>query len=226
MDFRKSLIISVIFHILILFLFQGIKFEADRPSWVEVSFVTFPDPVEREPDAAPGDPETPVPATPPPSPDRTPAPLDLPESLPGVPVDTSEPSAPPIEADRRAPVFVREVDITRPGRPERVGRLEQPGDDPGEVITGPVARRSILRKPEPDSYPAWAEEAGIEGEVVIRFWVTPEGNVSNVILDTTSGYPDFDSRAMEAVKKYLFSPLSSDQDPEDQWGRITVRYRL
>jgi len=225
MDFRKSVLISAAFHLILLFLIPGIRLDEDKLEWAEVSFLTFPDLKEREPDMVSGDPGAPEPSAPLPSPEKSPTPLDLPEVDTGVSSEVSEAAAPETEIERRDTFISREVERARPGRPDRIGVLDNPGDDPGEVITGPVARRNILRKATP-LYPAWAEETGIEGEVRLRFWVTPEGSVSRVVLESTSGYPDFDSRAMEAVKKYLFSPIPSDENPEEQWGRITVKYRL
>ncbi len=77
-----------------------------------------------------------------------------------------------------------------------------------------VGERGILRSVEPE-YPAWAEVSGVHGEVELSFWVNPAGKVSEVEVWKTSGWPEFDNSASQALRKWKFVPIEGE---EKQWG--------
>lgn len=89
-------------------------------------------------------------------------------------------------------------------------------------IKGPVAGRGILRSKDP-TYPEWAERQGVKGKVVLKFWVLPGGEVSNIELQRTSGWSDLDECAIEALKKWRFEPI---EKKIVQWGIIPFKFEL
>lgn len=91
-------------------------------------------------------------------------------------------------------------------------------------ITGPLSARKVIQSYIPE-YPAWARSRNIEADVSIRFTVTPQGSViDRPVVERTSGFPELDRLALEALKKWRFSLLSgSDQE---QWGVITFRFLM
>lgn len=92
-------------------------------------------------------------------------------------------------------------------------------------IAGPLNNRSITHKVIPQ-YPAWAEEQGIIGSVRIWFTVTSDGAVrSNMRVTKTTGYPDLDKLALEALKQWTFASFES-ADESNQWGIITFTFSL
>ena len=103
---------------------------------------------------------------------------------------------------------------------------EKAVDIPGKqavLIQGEVAGRKILSSKAPQ-YPRWAQEQGIEASVTLHFYVTPEGVVKkNVIVDRTSGYPELDALAQEALLVYMFESL---QTAGDQSGYAVFRFVL
>ena len=95
----------------------------------------------------------------------------------------------------------------------------------GATLLGPVADRKLLRYSTP-AYPEWAKREGVEGSVRLYFLVSEEGQVrENIVVEKTSGYPDFDSNAVTALSGWLFEPLPGNQ-VGDQWGQITFKFRL
>ncbi|HET9233379.1 MAG TPA: energy transducer TonB [Candidatus Eisenbacteria bacterium] len=95
----------------------------------------------------------------------------------------------------------------------------------GATLLGPVADRKLLRYSTP-AYPEWAKREGVEGSVRLYFLVSEEGHVrENIVVEKTSGYPDFDSSAVTALSGWLFEPLPGNQ-VGDQWGQITFKFRL
>jgi TonB family protein len=96
----------------------------------------------------------------------------------------------------------------------------------GANLVGPVADRQVLRYRVPD-YPDWAKRDAIEGSVTLYFFVLPNGRVKeNVLVERTSGFSDFDDRAVLALLEWKFVALPSSPASSEQWGRITFNYRL
>lgn len=107
-----------------------------------------------------------------------------------------------------------EVGLIREAKPEKKS----------VEIMGPVVGRKILTSYLP-VYPDWARAEHIEADVVIKFYVSPEGKIrEKLYLERTSGYSKLDRLAMEAIKKWIFEPLETNGG--DQWGIITFRYLL
>ncbi len=93
----------------------------------------------------------------------------------------------------------------------------------GANLVGPVADRAVTHYQVPD-YPEWAKRDGTEGSVTLYFFVLPDGRVKkSVVVERTSGFSDFDDRAVAALLQWQFVslPLSNEQ-----WGRITFDYKL
>ncbi len=95
----------------------------------------------------------------------------------------------------------------------------------GFEIAGPLNNRPILHKVIPQ-YPAWAEEQGIIGSVRIWFTVTPDGAVrTNMRVTKTTGYPELDKLALDALKEWRFAVFNTSDD-SSQWGIITFTFSL
>jgi TonB family protein len=95
----------------------------------------------------------------------------------------------------------------------------------GISMSGPVADRPLLSYRKP-AYPEWAKREAIEGSVNLYFVVEPDGTVkTNVMIQKTSGFEDFDRNATDALLAWRFEPLEGGATGE-QWGTITFHYRL
>jgi TonB family protein len=93
----------------------------------------------------------------------------------------------------------------------------------GANLVGPVADRQVLHYRVPD-YPDWAKRDAVEGSVTLYFFVLPDGRVKeNVLVERTSGFSDFDARAVAALLEWKFVALPASNE---QWGRITFNYKL
>jgi len=66
----------------------------------------------------------------------------------------------------------------------------------------------------------------VSGEVRLKFWVLPDGLVNRVEVTQTTGYPDLDQIASQAMKKWLFELLSPQEKQIVQWGTITLKFKL
>ncbi len=86
-----------------------------------------------------------------------------------------------------------------------------------EISWAGLPRRYLYRPPNP-SY-----SSRIEGEVKLKFWVDPQGNVTNAIvlkrLDAK-----LERLAIDYVKGWRFEPLKG-RERELQWGTISIKFR-
>jgi len=86
---------------------------------------------------------------------------------------------------------------------------------------GTTEGRTVVRMLEPD-YPDWAEKQGImSGTIRVKCYVLPSGEVSEVEIVLSSGWPDWDQCAAEALMKWIFDPIEGE---EIQWGIITFHF--
>lgn len=96
----------------------------------------------------------------------------------------------------------------------------------GMTISGQIAGRKILHS-VPPSYTERARREGWEGVVAVRFTVLPDGRVKdNVYLEQTSVHRDLNQAALAAIREFRFAPLAADQGAVEQWGVITIVFRL
>jgi len=95
----------------------------------------------------------------------------------------------------------------------------------GQASTGREARPLYSRN-EPPRYPRLARKRGYEGMVMLNVFVTENGRVNGVKVDSTSGYSILDRAAMDAVNKWTFEPGIRNGLPAGMWVKVPVRFNL
>ena len=95
-----------------------------------------------------------------------------------------------------------------------------PYDDPPVPVGGYGAIQRNIR------YPEIAQEAGIEGTVVIQAFVDEKGKVTETVV--LKGIPNtgLDEAAMTAIKKTKFKPAKQRDRSVGVWISIPVNFRL
>ncbi len=112
------------------------------------------------------------------------------------------------------------------GKPGAGGAGAGGGKVPYE-ISGSVFGRGILYQVLP-KLPDWAKEKGLFAIVRIDFFVrhTGEVNVNKTIVRQSSGYPNLDTTAMEALNQWRFAPLDDPaQKGKEQTGTISFTFK-
>ncbi|MCP4293287.1 MAG: TonB family protein [bacterium] len=93
-------------------------------------------------------------------------------------------------------------------------------------ITGQIQGRKVLQS-SPAEYSAMAKKKGWEGVVAVHFTVLANGRVKdNMYFEQTSVHRDLNQAAMNAIKKFRFAALGPDQAAVEQWGVITIVFKL
>ena len=75
-------------------------------------------------------------------------------------------------------------------------------------------------------YPEIAQEAGIEGTVVVQVFVDKKGRVKDTVI--LKGIPNtgLDEAAISAIRKTRFRPAKQRERPVGVWISIPVNFRL
>lgn len=113
-----------------------------------------------------------------------------------------------------------------PAAKQAVAEVKLDGQGVGMTISGQIQGRKILKSELP-RYTDQARRKGWEGVVAVHFTVLPDGRVKdNMYLEQTSVHRDLNQMALEAIKQFRFAPLPNDQSAVEQWGVITIVFRL
>ncbi len=80
--------------------------------------------------------------------------------------------------------------------------------------------RNPLTQPLPEN------TASYEATITLRFEVTPDGRVTNIIPIRKSGSPEIDREVISTLNSWRFSRLPSDVPQQNQTGTITFRFVL
>lgn len=160
-----------------------------------------------------------------PEPQRRPAPRPTPTHAP-------EPAAPKIPV----PVLA----LPEPSTPAAsafagpAARPQGPASAPAVPRSPPPVRLAVappsfsaayLRNPAP-RYPLAARRAGEQGTVMLRVLVSPDGQPARVELEDSSGSAHLDSAAVEAVKRWRFTPARRSSETVEGWVLVPIVFRL
>lgn len=65
--------------------------------------------------------------------------------------------------------------------------------------------RRVLQNPLPEA-PEWLEKTGRDVRVILQYVIDPDGNVVNVTVTNSSGFPELDSLVTRKLKRWKFEP--------------------
>ncbi|MBN3735556.1 energy transducer TonB [Burkholderia sp. Tr-20390] len=109
----------------------------------------------------------------------------------------------------------------------RTGHAAWRQDAPAAPVreTAPIGDAAYLRNPAPD-YPAFAQDQGWEGRVVLRVHVLANGSPDSVEVRTSSGRRMLDTAAVAAVKRWTFVPAKRGDEAVDGWVNVPIDFKL
>ncbi len=93
--------------------------------------------------------------------------------------------------------------------------------------SGSISKSKVgLGRTIPPIYPRIARESGWEGTVLVRVAVQPDGSPESVKIQKSSGHSILDTAAIEAVKKWKFSPAKDGNIPIRSMVEIPINFDL
>jgi len=87
-----------------------------------------------------------------------------------------------------------------------------------------IERPTPLYGDTPIDYPLHLWDLDMEGETLLRVRVTDTGEVDSVEVVETSGYPSFDSAAVEGARGLRFRPARRDGKRIEVWAQVPVQF--
>ncbi|MCP4571684.1 MAG: energy transducer TonB [bacterium] len=109
---------------------------------------------------------------------------------------------------------------------QAVAEVKLDGKGVGMTISGQISGRKILKSVQAQ-YTTQARRKGWEGVVAVHFTVLADGRVKdNTYFEQSSVHRDLNQAALDAIKKFRFAPLPSENAAVEQWGIITIVFRL
>jgi len=82
---------------------------------------------------------------------------------------------------------------------------------------------NLIHRVQPE-YPVLARQARIQGPVVLRAVISPEGNIEN--LQVVSGHPMLAPAALAAVRQWRYRPYYLNGEPVEVDTQVTLNFVL
>ena len=154
----------------------------------------------------------------------TPVDVAIQRSAPPETLDLPTPDVPPQPATQTTQTDTPTPQNTRRDVPKTRPRAMSAPTVPQIAGTDPDVRAVIsITKP---FYPPQAVQQRWEGVVLLRLFVSSNGNVAHVEIVRSSGYGLLDSTALETVKQWRAQPAEIQGQPVASVEVVPVRFRL
>lgn len=130
------------------------------------------------------------------------------------------------------PAPIAETPAATTGEPLASREAAPPSSPPASAalaapaaVTQPHFNADYLRNPAP-AYPVQSRRLGEEGKVLLRVFVTSEGQAGQVELRTSSGSARLDHAAQEAVARWKFEPARRGTEAVSAWVLVPIVFNL
>jgi periplasmic protein TonB len=93
------------------------------------------------------------------------------------------------------------------------------------AVTGARFDADYLHNPKP-VYPSASRRLSEQGKVLLRVFVSAEGQAEKVEVKTSSGFPRLDASAQEAVARWRFVPARRGDQAVAAWVQVPITFQL
>lgn len=101
------------------------------------------------------------------------------------------------------------------------GQTEPASSSEQDVVSASTLKRTYAITP------TWPESAaGVEGWVLLRFTVLPDGTVTDIVVGESDPASVFDASAVEALRQWKFEPVERDGKKIRQRAEIRMKFAL
>ncbi|MBO9601102.1 MAG: energy transducer TonB [Novosphingobium sp.] len=135
----------------------------------------------------------------------------------------------PIAEIPAPPIVLSEAPVARPAVEHPEIALSPPAP-PAAPKAGPPLEASDLSgnliSAKPPSYPAECRRNREQGTVVLAVVVAPDGTVQEISVSRSSGFDRLDKAALNAVRKWRWTPFKRDGNPVSVRGLVPIPFVL
>jgi len=97
----------------------------------------------------------------------------------------------------------------------------------GLRVAGGDYREAVLIERVEPAYPALAQQAHVEGDVLVRFIINVQGNTEEVTIGKDSGMNmGFEEHSISAVKQWKYQPALLFGEPVKSRDSALIEFRL
>lgn len=103
----------------------------------------------------------------------------------------------------------------------------RPSDVPSYIprdVEPVLKNRAQLLRLAQQRYPSILRESGISGTVGVYFFVSASGEVTNAVVQSSSGYPQFDQVALDIAQQGEFDPAMNRDRPVGVWIVLPIQF--
>jgi protein TonB len=122
-----------------------------------------------------------------------------------------------------APVALDDLGFSGSGEPLVIG-LEGGGGPPSPGDFVAVEEEPIRISIDPPAFPRVANNAGVEGTVLVRVLVGKNGRVKEAIV--VEGHPMLEDAALASARSAVFRPALQRHRPVEVWVMVPITFRL
>ena len=191
------------------------------PAQVIATFITpEPEPIVMPEPMPLAPPEPVVQPKPVPKPQPKPQPKPKPQPLPKA-------VASPDPAPATAPTGTLDPEPTAPATPTPAPTAAQASattDAPAAIVM-PSSSAAYLNNPRP-SYPSISRRMGEQAKVMLRVFVNAQGQPEQIQIQQSSGFDRLDKAAVDAVRRWKFTPGSRNGVAEAMWNIVPINFVL
>jgi protein TonB len=90
-----------------------------------------------------------------------------------------------------------------------------------DILAQPIPGRN-----SPPPYPPQARRLNQQGQVLLRAKVNTQGQVQQVEIAASSGFPALDNAAQQTVQGWQFTPALKNNAPIDSWVTVPIQFTL
>lgn len=142
------------------------------------------------------------------------------------PLPAIKPRTKPIQQKTVEPAPVETTESISETPPETVtDTATAESEAPATQLEPPRFSAEYLNNPPP-VYPLAARRRNIEGQVLLRAEIRPDGSCSQVEIKQASPHESLNQAALEAVKKWRFIPATQDGRNVTAWVEIPIKFKL
>jgi protein TonB len=132
------------------------------------------------------------------------------------PVKKTAPAAPPVPAAPSTPAPATPAPTPAPAAPAAPAAVKE---------SAAISGLASLGNPPPE-YPGAALRKGMEGRVILRIKVLPNGRAGTVEVTKSSGKQVLDDAAVETVRNWKFIPAKRGDTPIEGFATQTIDFKL
>jgi protein TonB len=195
--------------------------------------VELTSPTPPTPEPPPPEPPPPPPPPPPPEPEQ---PVEDPDALKPPPKPVEKPK---VEKPKpvKKPEPVKKPTPPAPPVPAAPAAPAPPAPSPTPAPAAPAAPAAPVKESAavsglaslgnpPPEYPGAALRKGMEGRVILRIKVLPNGRAGSVEVTKSSGKQVLDDAAVETVRNWKFIPAKRGDTPIEGFATQTIDFKL